>query len=407
MVFILESKKLIVLGNGFDLACDLKSQYYDFFSNRFNEDLISCLDYAITDFVENMYYENVWFDTLFEVREKSEIINRLAKRKISYESGTEHDIYEIIGKSRLTFWDFVFYFSQFRIRGKKTLIKSKDFVDYDWRDVENRMLEFFQPPEVSEYGPSFTKLRNLGTSLCLHLAYYLSREEINYSKGEWVDYLYSELRIFESDFSNYIDSISRSDDYKYKALQNIVKISGKACDKIKDKIFSFNYTDPFSSYGLDVINVHGKATTNSILFGVDQESITPDSRAYRFTKTFRQMTETKLAKNYSDKILPDQGEVEEIAFFGHSLSEFDYSYFQTIFDHYDIYNSTVRLVFYYKTYGDKTNEELEYDLASKISRMLFNYSPSIDNEKKGRNLTHKLLLEKRLIIEEITEIEYR
>lgn len=401
MVFILENKKLIILGNGFDLACDLKSQYYDFFSNRFNEKLISCLDYVFEDFRENMFIRNVWFNTVLSLREKSDFVGRTVERKIRDKSNEVHDIYEIIEESKLTFWDLVFYFSQFRFRGKKTLFKGKDFVDYDWRDVENRMLEFLQTPETLKDVPSLTNVSNLGTSLCLHLAYYLPRGEKKYSMGEWIDYLYDELRLFESEFSSYIDFISNNGEYKNKALQNMVKISGRTIDKMKDKIFSFNYTDPFSSHGLDIINVHGKAATNSILFGVDQESITPDSRAYRFTKTFRQMTETKLAKNYSDNILPDQGEVEEIAFFGHSLSKFDYSYFQTIFDHYDIYNSSVRLVFYYKLYGNKTIEELESDLANKISRMLFDYSPSIDNEKKGRNLTHKLLLEKRLIIEEI------
>lgn len=45
---------------------------------------------------------------------------------------------------------------------------------------------------------------------------------------------------------------------------------------------------------------------------------------------------------------------------------------------------------------------MELDLAQKISKMLYAYSPSIDNPKKGKNLLHKLLLEKRLIIEEIS-----
>lgn len=170
---------------------------------------------------------------------------------------------------------------------------------------------------------------------------------------------------------------------------------------MRDKIFSFNYTDPFSAHDLDIINIHGKAAKNSILFGVDQENIDPSSEIFRFTKTFRQMTETKLAKNYKDVILPEKDEIEEISFFGHSLSEFDKSYFQTIFDHYDLYNSSIRLVFYYETFGEKTPEDMELELAGKISKMLHEYSPSIDNEKKGRNLTHKLLLEKRLIMEEI------
>lgn len=44
---------------------------------------------------------------------------------------------------------------------------------------------------------------------------------------------------------------------------------------------------------------------------------------------------------------------------------------------------------------------MELDLAKKISKILHKYSPSIDNPKKGKNLLHKLLLEKRLIIKEI------
>lgn len=115
------------------------------------------------------------------------------------------------------------------------------------------------------------------------------------------------------------------------------------------------------------------------------------------------MTETKLAKNYTKIILPDKEEVKEIAFFGHSLSEFDYSYFQTIFDHYEIYNSSVSLVFYYQPYGEKSSADMEFELATSISKMLHAYSPSIDNEKKGRNLMHKLLLEKRLIMSELDD----
>ncbi|EMF0618207.1 hypothetical protein G9L34_003184, partial [Enterococcus hirae] len=38
--------KLIVLGNGFDLASGLKSSYYDFFSERINDELAGYLDYA-------------------------------------------------------------------------------------------------------------------------------------------------------------------------------------------------------------------------------------------------------------------------------------------------------------------------------------------------------------------------
>lgn len=390
----MEKKKLIILGNGFDLACGLNSRYYDFFSSRLSENSINCLEYALSDFKRNIYSKNLWFHTIFDLREKNLNSGRVAEGKISYNLGNVHEIYDNIRESDLTFWDFVFYYSKIRK-------KNKNFVDYDWCDVENRMLEFLQTPQDLKEIPSFDNLNNFGSLLCLHLAYYLPRKERVYSEGDEIKYFYDELCIFEESFSKYIADISNDNQYKHEAVKKIVKISGNNIQKMRDKIFSFNYTDPFNAHDLDIINIHGKAAKNSILFGVDQENIDPSSEIFRFTKTFRQMTETKLAKNYKDVILPEKDEIEEISFFGHSLSEFDKSYFQTIFDHYDLYNSSIRLVFYYETFGEKTPEDMELELAGKISKMLHEYSPSIDNEKKGRNLTHKLLLEKRLIMEEI------
>ena len=400
MVIVLVKKKLIILGNGFDLACGLKSRYYDFFSSRLNEDLISDLDYVMPYFKTKMYNDNVWFRTLFSLRENDRSYMKQAERKICYGSGEVHRIYETVRNSGLTFWDFVFYFSKYRD-------DSKEFSDYDWCDVENRMLEFFQTPEELKEIPSFNRLDSVGTLLCLHLAYYLPRKTSVDSNKDMVDYFYNELRIFERQFSKYINSLSDDNNYRKNAVDKMYNISiqhiDKTADRADSKIFSFNYTDPFTRKGLDVINVHGKAATKSIILGIDQEKILPNVKSFRFTKTFRQMTETKLSKNYKKSILPAKEEVDEIAFFGHSLSEFDYSYFQTIFDHYDLYNSSVSLVFYYQTYGERSSEDMEFELAANISKMLYDYSPSIDNEKKGRNLMHKLLLEKRLIMSELDD----
>lgn len=148
--------------------------------------------------------------------------------------------------------------------------------------------------------------------------------------------------------------------------------------------------------------MHGTVEEDNIIFGIDQERIDPNLDIFRFTKTFRQMTETKLATKYDQEILPSKDEVTEIAFYGHSLSSLDYSYFQTIFDYYDLYGSKILLVFYYKVYTGTTKEAIELDLADKISKLLYSYSESIDNIKRGKNLMHKLLLEKRLFIKEIT-----
>ncbi|WP_232088660.1 AbiH family protein [Enterococcus hirae] len=407
-VFLLGSEKLIILGNGFDLASGLRSSYYDFFSKRIDDELIRYFDEAYDYFNKNMYGKDVNFNVLFNFdflgNDTGHAAGKVIKiQNISHSDNSEHKIYEKIYKSDLTFWDLAFYFS-------KNQFGSEEIKDYDWQDVERKMLEFLTGskkdknvphlPGMESYVKRCFDIKNSATFLCLHLAYYLpDRKE--YSSNEIIEYLYDELQLFEKKFAEYIKTESNKNDYKEKAKEKICKISQKSIENFKDKIFSFNYTDPFSENGLDIINVHGKAETNSILFGIDQETISPDSYIYSFTKTFRQMTETKLAKSYAVDILPNKDDISEIAFFGHSLSNLDYSYFQTIFDHYDIYNSHVKLVFYYEKYKNKTTRDIELDLANKISQMLYAYSPSIDNKKKGRNLLHKLLLEKRLIIDEI------
>ena len=391
-------RKLIILGNGFDLASGLKSSYYDFFLQRISPQLMKYFDYSYKFFEENFSSDNrYWFDTFLKVREYDCSLRPRGKLILDSNSN-KHKIYEILQNSNLTFWDLIFYFSK----------NHKLLENYDWQDVERKMLVFLNTPENRLEIPSLKQINylteglrgNIATLLCLHLAYYLPKREKEYSKENLIDYLYDELILFENSFSAYINSIS-DESYQKVAKEKILRISGKSLADCNDKIFSFNYTDPFSMYGLDIVNVHGKAKVNTILFGIDQEAISPVSQGYRFTKTFRQMTETKLAKSYKDNIFPDKTTTEEIAFFGHSLSDLDYSYFQTIFDYYDVYNSHVRLAFYYETYGNKTNKDMELDLSKKISQMLHAYSPSIDNEKKGRNLLHKLLLEKRLIIEEL------
>ncbi|MBK1999412.1 hypothetical protein JE040_11295 [Enterococcus xinjiangensis] len=395
----MENKKLIVLGNGFDLACTLKSTYKDFFSERIKKEVEEKLDEALDNFKTQMMDDSYFgYDTIFKVKEPDERLRQIRRMMRDYSSGNTLDIYRIVEESKLTFWDLIFYYSG----GKEK--------DLQWQDVEQKMLEFFCSTNDDANFPNLRMIKkslsgffykvNVETLLCLHLAAFLpDRKE--YERKKLLNYLYDELRIFENYFAEYINGIINYD-YKKNACDLLLKMSdATSIPKITDKVFSFNYTNPFMGQ-LNIINVHGTVQEHNIIFGIDQENIDPVKDIYRFTKTFRQMTETKLAVTYQENILPDKEEIDEIVFFGHSLSTLDYSYFQTIFDHYELYQSKIRLVFYYKKYGNYTREDMELDLAQKISKMLYAYSPSIDNPKKGKNLLHKLLLEKRLIIEEIS-----
>jgi len=395
------NKKVVILGNGFDLSCGLKSRYSDFFCKRINEELATYLNETFNDFKHNLGNDDFGCRMIFK-------IGTYKKNKISEDFYIcNKKTYDKLQENKLTFWDLVFYFF------------GNDSNDLQWQQVEQRMLDFLNTPEDLDEIPSLDVIssalksntfigKNIKTLFCLHLAFYLSSGRKVYDQADLIDYLHTELRSFEKSFSEYIKSVE-SDEYRKKACSLLLKMSNAtSVPKIEDVVvFSFNYTNPFKFFNqeLSVVNVHGTVEDDNIIFGIDQERIDPNLDIFRFTKTFRQMTETKLAAKYDQEILPSIDEVTEIAFYGHSLSSLDYSYFQTIFDYYDLYGSKILLVFYYKVYEGTTKEAIELDLANKISKLLYNYSESIDNEKKGKNLLHKLLLEKRLLIKEIKDNE--
>nr|WP_025193981.1 AbiH family protein [Enterococcus faecalis] len=390
-------KKVVILGNGFDLSCGLKSRYSDFFCKRINKELATCLNRTFNDFKRSFENDNFGYRMIFK-------IGTYKKNKFSEDFYIcNKTTYDKIRGNKLTFWDLVFYFF------------GNDSNDLQWQQIEQRMLDFLNTPEDLNEIPSLDVISsalksntfigtNIKTLFCLHLAYYLPSGDKVYDQAELMNYLHTELRSFEKSFSEYIKSVE-SDEYRRKAGSLLLKMSNAtSVPKIEDVVvFSFNYTNPFKVYNekLSVVNVHGTVEDDNIIFGIDQERIDPNLDIFRFTKTFRQMTETKLAAKYDQEILPSK--VTEIAFYGHSLSSLDYSYFQTIFDYYDLYGSKILLVFYYKVYEGTTKEVIELDLADKISKLLYNYSESIDNVKRGKNLLHKLLLEKRLLIKEIED----
>jgi len=128
-------------------------------------------------------------------------------------------------------------------------------------------------------------------------------------------YLHTELRSFEKIFSEYIKSVENKK-YRKKACRLLLDITNApSVPKIEDIVFSFNYTNPFAilNSNVSVVNVHGTVEDGNIIFGIDQERIDPNLDIFRFTKTFRQMTETKLATKYDQEILPSRDEVTEIA----------------------------------------------------------------------------------------------
>ena len=225
----------------------------------------------------------------------------------------------------------------------------------------------------------------------------------NITTDNYKNKIFEELQEFEKMFGEYIKNECSLDNYN-KAFDNIDKIFTSEKMMNKFVILNFNYSTYLKKYlHLDedtMVNIHGN--TDSPIFGIDFEEKEDDELAEefditRYTKASRIFMNTTIQNEFT---LPSKDEIENIYFFGHSLSKADYSYFQTIFDSYDLYHSNVQLHFLYTEYDSEINiRKIQHDA---IMNLLKIYGDTFENKHHGRNLITKLLMEKRIHMREIT-----
>ena len=219
---------------------------------------------------------------------------------------------------------------------------------------------------------------------------------VNGTKVKPLDYHWflEELHKFERQFSEYLQAvIENSTDYVPNAikLMKLLEIDNYVM------IINFNYTNPFMKFPCDgnlmqFINVHGIYKDDSIIFGIDDAIMKMPINTHIFTKTYR-----KMLQGNQENVLPEG--IETIKFYGHSLGKADYSYFQSIFDRYNLYDfSSVNLQFFYTIHDKNKKAQIEREAMDSVYKLITVYGDTIDNKDKGKNLLHKLLLEGRIIV---------
>ncbi|MCH5152846.1 MAG: hypothetical protein J1F68_02660 [Clostridiales bacterium] len=414
------TSQLLILGNGFDLQCGLKSSYKDFFrqailyaiTERFG---LAQMKYGVAGFWENLLYEYY--------------------KKYDNDDYKWCDIESII---KNTLWDMGL--------GKKNTdgivknildcVNNKCFPNYD---STKDSIELF----LSKYCFNFfiklsprhkvcsdqEKVRLLIERLLLELnnferrfCKYIKNNIVNQKNGEEINEGYiinavnllAKLTGFSNNVFKSINNIIREERRYYEEEHQRATVAGfKNINVLKEEftkvknihILSFNYTALFDILGVPspwvYSNVHGKlcnelcsenCLSSSIIFGIDDKLIQSQSEYNDlrvFSKTYRKMFNT----SSPESVLPNNDETVDIKFYGHSLSEADYSYFQSIFDYYNLYgNSSVSLYFYYSE---------NYDPTDAVYRLINEYGKTLTNKDQGKNLMHKLLLENRINIQKI------
>lgn len=403
----MDKSQLLILGNGFDLHCGLKSSYKDFF--------------------------------------RSEILDTIGERYGLQQSKRG----EVFG-----FWKSLLL-EYYKAYGSQ---------DYNWCDIEtvikDTLWRLFIKSDFSDNGLwkyaldsakvkrdlndpqlNYNSIEEYILGYCMNFIY--NKQERYTNEQRLTDLiikaLYQELNNFERRFCKFLknqivnpnDENERNEKYLIKVVNLLAKFTGfayyefsKLDDfiKVENKnrlidvfdnlnnvfILNFNYTSLFDildvEYPCYYNNVHGKlcntkctkdCQASNVIFGIDDnliQSQSVGSELRLFSKTYRKMLNSG---NYILTLPPNDGKPLDIKFYGHSLSEADYSYFQSIFDYYDLYsNSKVSLIFYYSK---------GYENHDAVYRLISEYGKTLNNVSQGKNLIHKLLLENRLHIQEVKE----
>lgn len=490
---VMGSKQLIVLGNGFDLKCGLKSSYKDFFEQRFTEIIFKTIpveqriNIAKRVSKDSSEYQSAncnqqvgeafceecsdnFLKLVSNSTEKHNCVEQLMLR--AYEHIREqiyseiktvqrnNNIKDIDYFSKIAFlnenfnrWDIFFLFAECCL--------SKQVDKYQWQDVETLIYEIVSiallPSDKLTKIDSNIKYKEDDILIC---GENVKGEELfkcivekfaytgNGTREEIASVLLKKLAEFEKAFAKFIDKqfkFQQGDsyfDHAYELIKCLTRFGSSSDVSSSFKVLSFNYSidrrfinfwkdrkERVSSPNPkieDWANIHGIASyampwqsafsvqddykhdekyLPAPIFGIDSRNIIKDNLTddlrILFTKSYRIMdngvNRIRESGDYSD--------IDKITIYGHSLGRADYSYFETLFDEVDLYNTNVTVEYFYYQGNSDVDRLLNKRAAiTKIFNLLTDYGKSL-GESHGENIVAKLDLEKRLSVVPMNYLE--
>lgn len=430
--------QLLILGNGFDLQCGLASTFSDFEEPR--KDTINRI---VKTYAQD---ENMAGTSQFPYDDQDQPGQSLAT-KFRAQGITVWDLILIADEQVRTWYDVEAGIRDWLMGCTED---HQPLDENQLHAVKNQYSQYRSTTTRKASLKDYVEKINLGLSIRDSFFEQLSvDEQVAKLLLEWykcdadnnsiMKVMMQELHRLEAGFSNYMrNEADNNKNYRSCACRLLEKLMN---DQLRDydtlltnntykiggdilfggsfnnvRILDFNYTDPI--YGIKpaptLINIHGNMHGGDIIFGIDSNSVDTNDSNYpglvKFTKTYRLMAlgkgrKTKLVHPYVSG--QPGSETNIIKFFGHSLGDPDYSYFQAIFDEVNLYGSDTRLVFYYNQNRlnenkddekgkNTTSESAQEEMFEKVNRLISTYGQTLDNKDHGRNLMHKLLLENRL-----------
>lgn len=397
--------QLLVLGNGFDLQCGLKSTFDDFEEERYK-----------------MF--EAW-DARTSQGLSAPNIRTVGPDGNSLRGNTPETWFWDQG---LTLWDLILHDD----RRTRTWYDIEECIRFWVVDLVKPDGTITDPNRRSNYTPGNLVVSEEFWNLDITKAvatYAMIMYDWNGTGKHLLRILLKELHRYETAFSQYLEKqTQKNHDYTASAVHALKTLTFdqfnldtnlysqiERWEKLTN-VLDFNYTSPLPQETLPqdrscplVFNVHGKSEQENIIFGIDGTGIDTGLELYtdivKFTKTYRLMALS--SDPHPSLVQPyiagaDSQETRYIKFFGHSLGQADYSYFQAIFDEVDLYESQTHLIFYYNANRPNdihmTENHAAEEMFEKVNHLISRYGETLDNKDHGKNLLHKLLLEGRLSV---------
>lgn len=400
-------KKLLILGNGFDLQCGLNSRYNDFYKYLIRENKHSGMDNPPWNNKMNIVWallyshgeKNCFWKDIEEILNHFLFCAKNAEVTLDNTLKLINKIWAAGPRQRTTYPAIFKDYSQDIKRNSL-----ERFVRIIYRS--GAFLKIFK--ESKSFEKSFDG--NHYTKRTEEEIYLVLKKDLTQIENEFAKYI-------ENEVNNKKPELDRNANYLYFKLTGYINYE----EVVKNvQILNFNYTrlGIKNNEPLFMKNIHGiyfdvQKSQNKeeqdneneeindvaeyespIIFGIDYtDNINPERPFYKFTKTFRvSVLEVENNENKNNLYL---NQVKEIIIYGHSLNNQDYSYFHAIFNVLNLNTGDVKIIFCYSDY-DKKDRSVENLIA--LQKLIDKYEKDFNIP---RGLYQRLMMENRIEVRKI------
>lgn len=316
---------ILVVGNGFDLHCGLKSSFKNFFDSE--------LRLGNGRLNENRIIDNIWY-----------LIFTYAFMLNSDKGGK---LVPFIKNNDPLWMDIESYIDKvFKTKNSIGELRIYDF-------IKNKLN--FEPSleEIAFQHNTFINGDDKNQPYQIGHRVNVLRSQFNNPE----DLLFFELNRFENDFAEYLKKEIEREKQNY--INNLDQFIQNKLDNHGTNeffILSFNYTDSYedSIEKKNIINIHGTLEKSNIVIGIGDYEKGGFAGRDKFKKFKR-----RVQYNYGPMMLPSNQDIKSVVFYGCSFSIQDWNYYRLLFRKYELEKQRVIFKFLYSDYCDdkKSNDD--------------------------------------------------